>query len=353
MSMIDTYRNNIVRKREALAKLSSDKAKESTKIANLRKRIDSAKNSVSRTKSEATIKSKQKEISKAEADITASNQKIAAIEGKMSKLEKEISDEQKRLDREEEKTHILRLKKESDMQKKTQQQIDSLNKTMKKHELQQLNLQGQIDELKVIPEKIKVLFLAANPSDTSPLRLSEEAREIQEMIRKSEYRDTISFETRWAVRIMDVFQAINEVKPDVIHFSGHGDINGDLVFEDLDGRVKTVAKEAMTQTVSSLTERIRFIFFNACFSAQQAESVVTHVDAAIGMTDSIGDRTAIIFAAQFYSAIGFGLSIDSAYKQARARLIMENIHQEDIPKLFIKHELSAEDIYLVRPEQQS
>lgn len=43
MSLIDTYRNNIIRKRETITKLLSDKAKENTKIANASKKIDSAR----------------------------------------------------------------------------------------------------------------------------------------------------------------------------------------------------------------------------------------------------------------------------------------------------------------------
>ncbi len=40
----------------------------------------------------------------------------------------------------------------------------------------------EIERLKAVPEKISVLFLAANPIDTPPLRLDEEARAIQERI---------------------------------------------------------------------------------------------------------------------------------------------------------------------------
>jgi hypothetical protein len=38
-------------------------------------------------------------------------------------------------------------------------------------------------------KKIRILFLAANPRDTSPLRLGEEVRTIQERLRSAEYRD--------------------------------------------------------------------------------------------------------------------------------------------------------------------
>lgn len=50
--------------------------------------------------------------------------------------------------------------------------------------------------------------MASNPIDVQALRLDEEAREIGEMIRKSEHRDSVSFVTKWAVRPEDLFQPI-------------------------------------------------------------------------------------------------------------------------------------------------
>lgn len=170
-------------------------------------------------------------------------------------------------------------------------------------------MQRDIEQLKAVPEKITVLFFATNPKGTSQLRLDEEARSIQEMIRKSEHRDSILFETRWAVRPLDILQAINEINPDVIHFSGYGSENGELVLENTDGSAKLVTKEAITQTIMSASDKIHLIFFNACFSYEQACEVVNHVDAAIGMTDSISDNAASAFAAQFYSSLGFGHSV--------------------------------------------
>ena len=58
-----------------------------------------------------------------------------------------------------------------------------IRETLAQHEKYQEELQMQIEQLKVIPEKITVLFLAANPTDTPALRLDEEARMIFEKIR--------------------------------------------------------------------------------------------------------------------------------------------------------------------------
>lgn len=65
------------------------------------------------------------------------------------------------------------------------------------------------------------------------------------MIRKSEHRDSVKFETRWATRPLDILQAINKLDAAVIHFSGYGAKTGELVLESADGTAKLVRKEAI------------------------------------------------------------------------------------------------------------
>ena len=209
-------------------------------------------------------------------------------------------------------------------------------------------MQNQIEQLKKIPDTITVLFLESNPTDTQALRLDAECRAIQEMIRKSDYRDTIRFETRWAVRTSDLLQAINEVNPDSIHFSGHGAINRDLVFKNVNGQGKLVTKKAMAQTIMTLSDKVRLIFYNACFSDAQAEHIVEYVDATIGMNTSIGDEAALVFASQFYSSIGFGKNLKITFNQAKVALMLEEIEEETTPELFVREGMQAENIILVK-----
>ena len=208
-----------------------------------------------------------------------------------------------------------------------------------------------LEKLQQLPERIVVLFLAANPLDQQQLRLDEEVRAIGEMIRKSEHRDVVRLESRWAVRPLDVLQAINECQPRIVHFSGHGSNQGEIVFQDNTGQAKLVSKEAIVQTMAAASGDIQLVFFNTCYSRGQAEAVVQHVAAAIGMNTSIGDEAARVFAAQFYSAIGFGLSIGRAFKQAKAALMLESIPEESSPELFVTVGLNVDDLVLVQPER--
>ena len=98
MALIDTYRGNVIRKREAISKLVYEKSKENDKIAKARGKIDSANAAIKRTKNASTIKSKLNEITRAEKEITAAEKKIADIEKRTSKLEKELSTEQKKVE---------------------------------------------------------------------------------------------------------------------------------------------------------------------------------------------------------------------------------------------------------------
>src|SRR5689334_11261508 len=82
----------------------------------------------------------------------------------------------------------------------------------------------------------KILLLSANPIKCSPLRLSEEMREIKEGLKRSKNRDQYAIATAEAVRYRDIHRAILEYEPHIIHFSGHGTGEQGLVFEDESGQ---------------------------------------------------------------------------------------------------------------------
>ena len=348
MSMLDTYRNNLLRKREEAAKLNQDLAKEQAKIAPLQQKIISANAAIGRTKSASTIKSKLNEIERANKAIADTQKKVGDIQKKLAQKEKEIAAAEKTYHNEETKVN----KKAADAEKKRIQEASrqsaALEQAIHRQEQLQFQMRQEIDEMKALPEKITVLFLAANPKSTPQLNLDEEARAIREKIRLSEYRDSVQFESRWAVRAGDILQAINETNPTIVHFSGHGTDLGELVLLNPDGTEKFVSAEAITAAMATASDTIRLVVFNACFSEAQAESVVNHIEAAVGMSDSIDDETACVFAAQLYSSIGFGRSLQTAFNQAKAALLLENVPDENVPTLYTRDDVNANEMYLVQ-----
>lgn len=295
MALIDSYRNTLSTKHKDLTNLLNEKAKEQKKISDNTSKINKANETIGRTKSTSTIQSKLREISRYDKDLATNYKKLSDIESKIGKKNKEIQDAQTKVDKESATIDKKRTVEAEKLRKQQKQNMTNISSTLQHHKNLHNETKFQIEELKNIPEKIVVLFLASNPIDQQQLRLDEEARSISEMIRKSKHRDSVKFETCWAVQPIDLLQAINEFKPSIIHFSGHGSDNDEIIFQTNDGKTKIISKEAIVQTMMASSDGIRLVFFNTCYSKNQAEAVSEYVEATIGMNTSIGDEAARIF----------------------------------------------------------
>lgn len=350
MALIDSYRRNVVNKKDQRTKILRNKAREMDKISKETKKILDAKSAIQRTKSQSTMKSKLRAIQSSEKNLSDLNKKFATLDEKISQLDKEITSGEKKVGKEEEKIEAQRSKDEKKRILESERQAKKLEMEIKKQGAHQEEIQSSIERLQEVPEEIVVLFLSANPIDTQQLRLDEEAREIEDMIRKSKHRESVKFISKWAVRPLDILQAINEYNPTIIHFSGHGSEDNELALENPDGTTKLTSKEAIVQSMATASDNIKLVFFNNCYSNEQAKSVINHVDFSIGMNDSIGDKAAIIFAAQFYSAIGFGKTIYNSFNQSKSALMLEGIPEENTPELYSKVEGTEESVILVKPK---
>lgn len=351
MALIDTYRRNVINKKEQKTKLMRDKARETDKISKEMKKVLDAKSSIQRTKSQSTISSKLRVIQSSEKKISDLNKNVSNLEVKLSNLDKEIFNEEKKFRKEEDKIEDKRYRDDKKRLKESEVQTQRIERQLKEQELLQQEMQESIIRLQDVPEEIIVLFLGSNPKDSNQLRLDEEAREIEDMIRKSEYRNSVKFISKWAVRPSDILQAINEHNPTIIHFSGHGSKENDLVLENPDGTIKLVSKESIVQLMSTASDSIKLAFFNNCYSSGQASMAVEYIDFSIGMNDSIGDRAAIVFASQFYSAIGFGKSVYKSFEQAKTLLILEGIEEESTPELYSKIQGIEDEVIFVKPKE--
>lgn len=352
MSLSDTYRNNIKRKKDEQLRLNKEKSKYMLDRTNKNSKIISAKQSINRTKSESVIRSKMREIQRYEKEVQGYDKKISDLEKKIANNQKYITNEESKLSQEE-----LREEKRKELENKRNMQ--KIHNRLTDINDSQNNLKLEFNKLKESKSKITILFLSSNPkciyvNDNGEkvvqqkLDLDKEAREIKESISKSLNRDSINFETRWATRVQDLFQAINETNPTIIHFSGHGTSNGELVFQDNNDNPKFVSNEAIAEMIAASSDDIRMLVFNNCFSSTQAKIILDKVEATIGMNTSIGDESAILFSSQLYSSIGFGLSLDKAFAQAKARLMLENTREENTPELFVKDDFKAEDIIFIK-----
>jgi hypothetical protein len=199
--------------------------------------------------------------------------------------------------------------------------------------------------------KCKILFLAANPDCTDRLALDEERRSIGLKIRESDHRDSLELISEWAVRPDDLLQYLNQYAPDVIHFSGHGTEANEIVLKDDKGGAKPVSSAALRQLFTTLKGKIKLVMLNACYSRSQAEAIVDVIDCAVGMKQEIGDDAAIAFAASFYRAIGFGVSVQDAFEQGRTALMLEGIPEENTPTLLVRKGADPKSMFLIADEK--
>ncbi len=199
---------------------------------------------------------------------------------------------------------------------------------------------------------LKILFFSSNPEFTTPLKLDEEARLITQKIRASEYRDVLKLETLWAVRPDDLIQALLEHKPQIVHFSGHGSESGEIILMDNNRQAKPVSAEALKMLFTTLKDNIRVVVLNACYSEKQAQAIAEVIDCVVGMSSAIGDEAAIVFAASFYRAIGFGRSIKDAFDQGKTAIMLEGIPESSTPQLLIRKGIDPASVVLIEGGQE-
>lgn len=192
----------------------------------------------------------------------------------------------------------------------------------------------------------RILFLAANPTNSTKLRLDEEIRAVDLALRLTEFRDKFEIKQHWAVRVSDIQSYLLRHKPDIVHFSGHGNNSSEIILEDNVGKSHSVSVRALSQIFSLLKDNIQCVVLNACYSEQQAQAIAKYIDCVVGMSTAIGDKAAISFATAFYQALGYGKDVKTAFGLGCAQIDLENLNEQDTPKL-LSLEPNSEKIVFV------
>ncbi|MEO9527393.1 MAG: CHAT domain-containing protein [Hyphomicrobiales bacterium] len=185
---------------------------------------------------------------------------------------------------------------------------------------------SNIRKTKTMPSK-NVLMLCVSPADADRLRLDQEARDLKEQLRLVENpKQIVEVSNAWAVRTNQVQMEILNNEPNILHFSGHGNV-GELYFEDHDGNAVPVSAEAIAGLVK-LSETVECIVLNACYSASLAGLLKPHVKAVIGCTASIDDDAAVKFSSAFYRAISHNMPYQKAFDYAVNELELNSLEAE-------------------------
>lgn len=184
-------------------------------------------------------------------------------------------------------------------------------------------------------EPIKILFLAANPKETTALSLDEECREVSYRIHMAKHRDHMKLVSRWAARGEDLIQALREEEPQVIHFSGREASTG-LVLEDPQGNVQPITPEALLAIFQAIPTKPRLAVFNARDSLPLATAAIEVLEAAIGLEHPVEGGLAITYAAALYGTLAFGRRLLDGHDLAVAQLRHDHIPVKPQPNLLVR-----------------
>ena len=184
-------------------------------------------------------------------------------------------------------------------------------------------------------KKCDVLVLAANPTSTQPLQLKKETELIREKLQDTEFGKNYIVYAEENALIEDLSKYLLQYQPIILHFSGHGNSQGEIILNNRQGEPKVLSLETLSELLSIVRKDgkpIECVVFNACFSLKKADAVAHQVGCVIGMKKEIGDDSALIFAEEFYQ----GLAYQRSYYQA-FQLGINGIERLRLPDSPIPH----------------
>jgi hypothetical protein len=183
-------------------------------------------------------------------------------------------------------------------------------------------------------EKTIILFLSANPRNTGPIRVDEEAREVFKRLEEGAKRDSFELIKHPALRPGDLQLLLMKYKPQIVHFSGHSSLADRIFMEGSTGKGKQIGTDGLIEVFRLYKDHVRLVVLNACNTKGQAQALATVIDYTIGAGKGIGDRAAIKFAGAFYRALSFAMPIEKAFESAKAELVIQKIRRSKGLELF-------------------
>lgn len=195
-------------------------------------------------------------------------------------------------------------------------------------------------------EKIRLLFLSANPWTTSRILVDEEARNIFLSLESSPECNSFDFVKYPAVRFEDIKQLLLKHRPHIVHFTGHGSKKGKMILQGASGRGKGVTNRELVELFRCFNNHVRVVVLNMCFSKKQAMALTQVIDYTIGINGVHGDRAAVHFSAIFYSALATNRSVRQAFDLAIAELKLRKIRRSKGFELFIRRGIDVTEPFL-------
>lgn len=213
----------------------------------------------------------------------------------------------------------------------------------------------------------KILYLAANPVGTDPLRLDDEYREIRDQVEHGKYHRRFEI-VRCLAMPRELPEELRRYKPQIAHFSCHGYRAGDLrpdpgaphreavgqhgsehglIASGTDDRALVISNAALQETFAVEGSSVRLVVLAACFTEELSAALLSNIDCVVGMQGAIHDDAARCFSVGFYKGIVEGESVQEAFRRGRLAIRLEGLHNDvDRPQLRVREGIDPSKLAL-------
>lgn len=182
---------------------------------------------------------------------------------------------------------------------------------------------------------LRIAYLVTNPDPTATLNTLQEAKHVAKVVSASPLAKKIDVRPFLAPSFDDLIDALNQFKPHVVHFSGHGGEETLLFDNEHIGEIGGTALDF--DTVSELLSAVDFkpkgLVLMACDTVIGAIKFLKDVEFVVAMADSIEDDAASSFAVRFYNSISSGVTLETAVRQGRVSMKAKSYADADLPTL--------------------
>jgi len=179
-----------------------------------------------------------------------------------------------------------------------------------------------------VPERNKVVFVAASPDGLAKLALDDETREIQQEQGRLG-ADSLQFIHNPSARPHDIYRALEANQSGVLHISGHGS-TGELVFQDDHGALRPLPTADLAETIRLVGRSVRLVVLSACHSESHAKALLEHVDCVVAMHGPILDDDARRFAVTLYGRLALGESVQQAFDHGLLAMRLHRAGRADV-----------------------
>lgn len=168
---------------------------------------------------------------------------------------------------------------------------------------------------------LKILFIESEYKDDNQLKINEEFRRIQQVVKRAQPDGEVELLPLLAARIEELSEALLRHRPHIVHLSLHGDPRSkSLLFIASDARkedrkqareqhleasstpqgVREVTPDELAAMFRPVADTVRCVLLNACWSQAAAQALASaKLPYIIGTTRKIPNSAALQFSEAF------------------------------------------------------